>query len=101
MTRTIEETILSEKPVKVLAHLKSEETENYGSRISDSIDTTYAHTITILNRLEEHSLVTTEKKIRKKIITLTQEGEELAEAAEELLNRIEAVEEERETEDAQ
>lgn len=100
MNRSLGQIILSEKPLETLAHLKSEETENYGIGISDSIEASHAHTITILNRLEEHSLVTTEKKSRKKIITLTQEGEELAEAAEDLLNRIEAVEEKREEGDA-
>lgn len=95
MARSLEQIILREKPVKVLAHLKSEETENYGMAISRAIGTTQTHIVNILNRLEERGLITREKKDRKKIISLTEEGERMAEHAKGLMDGIEAVEEKR------
>jgi len=101
MTRSLEQTILRGKPLKTLAYLKSEETENYALGISNEIDTTYGYIHKVIKRFEEQGLVTTEKHSRKNIITLTEEGETLAEHATGLIDGIEAVEEKRETEGSQ
>lgn len=95
MTDSLEQTILQETPLKTLAHLKSEETESYALGISNEIGTTYGYTHKVIKKFEEQGLVTTEKKSRKNIITLTQEGEILAEKAEALLEGVQAVEEKR------
>jgi DNA-binding MarR family transcriptional regulator len=69
---------LNEKPVMALVTIRRQREEVYGSIISKKIDTTYAHTVKILSRLEENGLIETEKKGRKKILTLTDKGETYA-----------------------
>jgi DNA-binding MarR family transcriptional regulator len=66
---------LNEKPVRALVEIKKSNKEIYGSVISREIDTTYAHTVKIIAQLEEKGLVESEKKGRKKILTLTDRGE--------------------------
>ena len=71
------EFFLKEKPVKALMVLdKSQET--YCSEVSEKIDSTYAHTIKIISRMEELGLLETKKSGRKKLIQLSEEGEEQA-----------------------
>lgn len=48
--------------------------EMYGGLISKKIDTTYAHTIKILSKLEDESLIESRKEGRKKVLDLTEEG---------------------------
>lgn len=65
---------LNEKPVMALVTIRKANDEIYGSIISREIDTTYAHTVKIIAQLEEKNLVKSEKKGRKKILTLTPKG---------------------------
>ncbi len=69
---------LKEKPVMALITIRRERDEIYCSMISKSIDTTYAHTVKIISRMEDEGLVQSEKSGRKKILTLTDKGEEFA-----------------------
>lgn len=69
----------NEKPVMALVVIERSRGEIYGSLISKKIDTTYPHTVKIIAKLEELGLVNSEKKGRKKIITLTDRGREFAE----------------------
>ncbi len=80
---------LNEKPVMALVTIRKHRDEVYGSLISQKIDTTYAHTVKILSRMEDHDLIETEKKGRKKILTLTGKGEEYADHFIELINCFE------------
>lgn len=85
MKDSIRSIFTNEKPVMALVHLKSEETENYATKVSNNIETTFAHTVKILSRFEDIGLVTSEKKGRKKMLNLTDTGEELAEKAQEFV----------------
>lgn len=80
----MEELFINEKPVKALITLRRNR-EMYCSKISREVDTTYAHTVRILSRLEEESLIETRKEGRKKFIKLTSEGEKYAEKFQQLL----------------
>jgi len=80
---------LNEKPVMALVTIRKHRGEVYGSLISKKIDTTYAHTVKILSRMEENDLVETEKKGRKKILSLTEKGEEYADNFIQLMNCFE------------
>ena len=81
MEDSIRTTLLKEKPYKLLLKLKSRRTDNYATDLCSAIDTTYAHTTDLISRFKEHGLITSEKEGRKKKLTLTEEGEELAEQA--------------------
>jgi predicted transcriptional regulator len=83
-----EDFFLKEKPVKALVTIRRNREEVYGSLVARKIDTTYAHTIKILSRMEEEELVYTEKDGRKKILHLTDKGESYADKFVELLNTI-------------
>lgn len=74
----MKEFFLNEKPVLALVTIRREREEIYCSVISRKIDTTYAHTVKIVSRLEEEGLVESEKKGRKKILELTPKGQEYA-----------------------
>lgn len=80
------EFFLNEKPVMALVTIRKNREDVYGSLISKKIDTTYAHTVKILSRMEELNLIRSEKEGRKKILKLTPKGEEYADQFIELLN---------------
>ncbi|MFB6174610.1 MAG: hypothetical protein ABEJ87_01380 [Candidatus Nanohalobium sp.] len=61
----------------------------YCSKISKEVDTTYAHTVRIISRLEEEGLIQTRKKVRKKFIKLIEQGEKYAEKFQHLLDLFE------------
>lgn len=79
---------LKEKPVMALVSIRRERDEIYCSMISKRIDTTYAHTVKIVSRLEEEGLIESEKSGRKKILNLTDEGEEYADKFLDLINKF-------------
>ena len=92
MEDSIRALFVKEKPVKTLVHLKSRRTENYASAISSAIDCTYSHTVKITRRMEEAGLITSEKKSRKKMLELTDQGEKLAEKVHDLVSELDAIE---------
>lgn len=85
----MKELFLKEKPVEALTSIRKTREDIYASAISRKIDTTYAHTVKIVSRLEEQDLIETDKQGRKKIITLTEKGEKFADSLIELLNCVE------------
>lgn len=85
----MEEIFLNEKPVKALVVIRRSRDEIYGSVVSRKIDTTYAHTVKIISQLEDEGLIQSEKKGRKKILTLTDKGERYADLFIEMLNLFE------------
>lgn len=68
---------LKQKPVKVILNLKEQE-ENYALEISRNIDTTYPHTINLLQKMEKNSLIVSNKQGRKKMFCLTSRGQGIA-----------------------
>ena len=91
MEDSIRSIFTNEKPVMALVYLKSRRTENYAREISGKIDSTYAHTVKILGRFEDLGLVVSRKKGRKKMLELTDSGEDLAEKAQEFVAELEEV----------
>ena len=87
--KDLESFFLNVKPVKILISLNNPQTENYASAISKETDCTYSHTVRIIQKLEDQGLVETSMKGRKKEITLTDKGLELAKALSEALNLME------------
>lgn len=77
--------LLNEKPAKILRTLREPSKDNYGQAIAYKINSTYSHTLKLLKRFEEHDVVESKTDGRKKLYELTDDGKELADAAEELL----------------
>ncbi|MFO7793516.1 MAG: DUF4364 family protein [Candidatus Nanohaloarchaea archaeon] len=82
---------LKEKPVMALVTIRRARDEIYCSMISKKIDTTYAHTVKTISRMEEDGFVRSKKKGRKKILELTPKGREFSDK---FLDLIEAFREE-------
>lgn len=82
----LEDFFLNVKPVKILIALNDPNTESYASAISKKTDCTYSHTVRIIQKLEEASLVESNMKGRKKELELTDEGQELAKALSEAIH---------------
>lgn len=95
--KDLEKVFLHTKPAKILVGLKRGKKPKYASILSKEADCTYSHTVKILNTLEEHSLIEFEKKGRRKIINLTESGEDMAYDMENLLRKMERAEEENES----
>ena len=84
------EFFIKEKPFMALVTIRRARDDIYGSMISRKIETTYAHTIKIVSKLEEKGLIKSRKDGRKKILELTPKGERYADA---FLNLIEVMDE--------
>lgn len=83
------EFFLHRKPVELMVKLDTKARNCYASALSSDIDATYSHTVKILQRMDEHELVTFEKNGRRKNIELTQRGEEIATKLRKLLRELE------------
>ncbi|AOV95151.1 hypothetical protein AQV86_04485 [Nanohaloarchaea archaeon SG9] len=81
---------LNEKPAETLVMINKSDQEVFNSLISRKIDTTYSHTVEIVQTLEKEGLIETEKAGRKKVSTLTSKGRECAEALEDFLEAIDS-----------
>jgi predicted transcriptional regulator len=62
------------------------EVTSYASELSTKCQTTYSHAVKVMNRMQEYGLVKSEKKGRKKIYELTDEGKDF-------VDRLQQVEE--------
>ncbi len=78
------ELFLKEKPVRIILNIRRSRKEVYASKIAKDVDTTYAHAVKTLHRMEEKGLLTSDKKGRKKLLGLTDKGEKHAEMLEEI-----------------
>lgn len=90
----VKEFFLNDKPVAALIAVKRNNThmsgtECYGRKVSLKIDSTYAHTVKTLAKMQKLGLTESEKKGRKKVHRLTPLGEKYAEIFERLLNNLE------------
>ncbi|MEM2265423.1 MAG: winged helix-turn-helix domain-containing protein [Candidatus Hadarchaeales archaeon] len=68
--------LVQEKPTEILLALRTGET--YPSAIAKKVETTFAHAFNILSKLERMGLIISEEKGRKRLVRLTERGEELA-----------------------
>lgn len=79
---------LNEKPVMTLVVIRRQRDKVYCSVVSKRIDTTYAHTVKIISKLEDKGLIESKKKGRKKFLELTERGKDFADLFIELLDLI-------------
>ena len=70
---------IKEKPVKIILSIRRSRTESYASKIAQDVDTTYAHAVKTLSKMEDSGLLTSKKSGRKKVLELTEKGEQYAE----------------------
>lgn len=94
-TKNMREFFLNEKPVMALVTIKRNRDDVYCSIISRKIDTTYAHTVKIISRMEDSGLIESEKDGRKKILELTEKGDKYAKKFNEIVCLIEEQESDR------
>lgn len=87
--KILQRLFLRTKPVKMLMSLK--DGPKYATIISKEVDCTYSHTVKLLSLFEKNGLVTFEKKGRIKIIELTEDGQDLAQAVEGVLRKLSKV----------
>jgi DNA-binding MarR family transcriptional regulator len=88
MGEDLESFFINQKPVRILVNLHSDFTDNYASALSSEVDATYSHTVRILHKLEDFNLVESEKEGRKKVVDLTEDGEEVAKKCGDLLAEL-------------
>ena len=75
-----------EKPAMMLVELKNAKGEIYASSLAKLIDCTYSHVVKILQEMQKAGLVNFEKQGRLKLLTLTKQGNELADHIEQIKN---------------
>jgi len=85
---SLEKVFLNSKPARIMVSLRRQTTENYPTALARQADTTYSHTLRILERLKSHELVEFSQKGRKKIVSLTDRGRKIAEKLSHLLQQI-------------
>jgi len=68
-----------EKPAMMLVGLKNAKGEIYASSLAKQIDCTYSHVVKILQEIEKAGLINFKKHGRLKLLTLTKNGQEVAE----------------------
>ena len=86
MSEDIEKLFVNSKPSKLIIELQTEETEHYIQELCRTIDSTYSHTVKIIQRLEKENLIKSRKDGRKKICELTPKGEKVADNIKALLD---------------
>jgi DNA-binding MarR family transcriptional regulator len=79
---------LNEKPVRALITIGNKDNV-CASDVSRIIDTTYAHTVKIIDKFSQEELVQKKTKGRKKILELTEKGEKYKEEFDKIYNSIE------------
>jgi len=82
--KELEEMFLRKKPARLLVHIKQSD-QAYASRLAKKVDCTYAHTVKLLQKMQDHGLVEFNKDGRVKYISLTETGNNLAVDFENLL----------------
>jgi DNA-binding MarR family transcriptional regulator len=68
----------------ILVALRNNPKARYGSVLAKEVDCTYSHAVKILQEMEKNRLVTFEKKGRIKTISLTENGERVADHIEKI-----------------
>jgi len=75
-----------EKPAMMMVRLKNAKGGIYASSLAKSVDCTYSHVVKILQQMEKAKLVSFEKQGRLKLLTLTKQGQDLADHIEAIRN---------------
>ncbi len=84
----LKDLFLQDKPAGILVEIKRGRGEIYASVLSKEVDCTYSHAVKILKKFEKNDLVEFDKNGRKKLIELTDDGEEIASTMDELFRKI-------------
>jgi len=81
--------LLNEKPAKALVSLDTQRLNRKQKMcvadVSKDIDSTFAHTVKTISKLEDNGLIEAEKQGRKKLLELTERGEKYANTLQEIL----------------
>ena len=86
--KALEDIFLHVKPAKILVGLVRGRDTKYASVLSKEADCTYSHTVKILDQFKAHGLIEFRKEGRKKLIELTESGEEVAQNMAELMDAL-------------
>lgn len=78
MTQELKKMIFNEKSVDTLVALKKKD-RTYPRKLSEYTDTTYSHTVRLLQSFQEKGLVESKKHGRRKDYRLTRKGDRVAE----------------------
>jgi predicted transcriptional regulator len=77
------------KPCRIMTILRDTEGMWHLSKLAKSSDTTYVYVTKLMTELQKSGLVTIESKGKKKVVRLTEKGMRVANAIDELKNRLE------------
>jgi len=77
--KDIFEVFFRKKPAMILVALRKGGKNRYGSILAKEVDCTYSHAVKILQEMEKSKLVSFVKQGRIKTITLTENGNKIAE----------------------
>ncbi len=88
----VETLFLQEKPARMMLTLKRAGKPIYAAVLSKETDSTYAHTLRVLSKLEELGLVRFEEQGRIKLVKLTELGDVIANEFSSLLVMLELAE---------
>jgi len=78
------EVFFRKKPAMILVALRKNSRTRYGSVLAKEVDCTYSHAVKILQEMEKAKLVTFQKQGRIKTISLTDNGDRIAEYIEKI-----------------
>ena len=82
--KDIFEVFFRRKPAMILVALRQSKKNRYGSILAKEVDCTYSHAVKILQEMQKADLVSFEKQGRIKTITLTEDGDRIAEHIEKI-----------------
>jgi len=82
--KEIFEVFFRKKPAMILVALRQSSKNKYGSVLAKEVDCTYSHAVKILQEMEKSNLVSFQKNGRIKTISLTDEGNKVAEHIEKI-----------------
>jgi len=82
--KEIFEVFFRRKPAMILVALRQSNRNKYGSVLAKEVDCTYSHAVKILQEMEKSKLVCFEKQGRIKTISLTENGNRVAEHIEKI-----------------
>lgn len=89
---SLKEFFVNVKSAKILVSLSNPTTDNYASKISSNVDCTYSHTVRIIQKFEDRGLLESEREGRKRVVQLTEDGRDIAQAMGELIHVLDSAE---------
>ncbi|HLD02348.1 MAG TPA: hypothetical protein VJC07_01455 [Candidatus Nanoarchaeia archaeon] len=84
VNKEIFEVFFRRKPAMILVALRQSKKNRYGSILAKEVDCTYSHAVKILQEMQKANLVSFEKQGRIKNISLTEDGDRIAEHIEKI-----------------